>query len=126
MENMGAHLGSRSLVVGPTDKLFLVTREDLPPGVQAIQTAHALREFVAHHPEIDQAWYTRSNYLAMLAVPNEEALWGLFNRAVDRGFSVAPFHEPDRGNELTAFALEPAARRLVSSLPLALRCTEAA
>jgi ribosomal protein S18 acetylase RimI-like enzyme len=112
--------------MGPTDKLFLVTRADLPPGVQAVQAAHALREFAHHHPEIDREWYTRSNYLAFLAVPNEEALDRLLCRVRERGFSAAPFTEPDRGHELTAIAIEPAARRLVSGLPLALRCIEAA
>jgi len=32
-------------------KLYLITREDLPPGQQAVQAAHALREFGEHHPD---------------------------------------------------------------------------
>jgi hypothetical protein len=36
------------------------------------------------------------------------------------GLRVAAFHEPDLDDALTALALEPAASRLVSRLPLAL------
>ena len=107
-------------------KLYLVTRQDLSPGQQAVQAAHAMREFSARHPEIDRHWYTTSNTLAFLATPNEEALWKLLNRAAERGLAAAPFHEPDRGNELTAVAFGPECGRLLSHLPLALRCTEAA
>lgn len=52
-------------------KLFLVTRSDLPPGQQAVQAAHALREFVELYPEEDRLWYERSNTLAFIAAPDE-------------------------------------------------------
>jgi hypothetical protein len=52
-------------------KLHLVTRRDLSPGQQAVQAAHALREFIQHHPEVDRDWYERSNTLALLAVEDE-------------------------------------------------------
>jgi hypothetical protein len=103
------------------DKLFLVTRADLSDAQQAVQAAHALREFVAVHPEVDRAWYTTSNTLAFLAVPDEEALGVLLERAAERGHPVAAFHEPDRDNEMTAIALGPSARSLCSGLALALR-----
>lgn len=89
-------------------------------GQQAVQSAHALQAFNVKHPAATRSWYEASNTLAMLSVPNEEALTCLLGRAQERGFLVAPFHEPDRNNEMTALALEPAGRRLVSSLPLAL------
>lgn len=62
-------------------KLFLVTRQDLEPGQQAVQAAHALREFSAKHPEIDRHWYETSNTLAFLAAKNEEALYRLREKA---------------------------------------------
>lgn len=103
------------------DRLYLVTRADLVPGQQAVQAAHALREFVEHHPEVDRAWYTKSNTLAFLAVANEAALGVLLEQAERKGIAVAPFREPDRDNELTALALGPAAKKLCSRLPLALK-----
>ena len=107
-------------------KLFLVTRADLSPGQQAVQAAHAMREFAHHHPELDREWYTRSNILAFLSVPDERALERLMERADQKGFSFAPFHEPDRDNELTAVAFGPECHRILASLPLALRCMDAA
>jgi len=102
------------------EKLYLVTRADLPAGQQAVQAAHALREFVSQHEAIDRHWYETSNHLAILAVPNEEALLRLLERAEDQGLCVSAFKEPDRGDETTAIALEPKAKRLCKNLPLAL------
>ena len=107
-------------------KLFLVTRADLPPGDQAVQAAHALREFVAQHPEIDLHWYRTSNTLAFLAARDEPSLGALLQKARQQGIATAPFYEPDRGDELTAVAFGPDARRLLAHLPLALRCMNAA
>lgn len=103
-------------------KLFLVTREDLPPGQQAVQAAHALREFSEHHPEVDRRWYQSSNYLALLATKDENALRALMLEARYRDVPTSGFHEPDRNNELTAIALGPCplAKRLCKGLPLAL------
>jgi len=101
-------------------KLYLVTRSDLPAGQQAVQAAHALREFSAQHPEVDRHWYETSNHLAILVVPNEEALFRLVERAEVQGLKVSVFKEPDRDHETTAIALEPEAKRLCKNLPLAL------
>lgn len=61
-----------------------------------------------------------SNTLCLLAVNNEETLKALADRATREGFSVSRFYEPDRENELTAIALEPAAKRICKGLDLAL------
>lgn len=105
------------------EKLYLVTRSDLPPGQQAVQAAHSLREWSARHPEIDRQWYEESNTLALLVVEDEQALGRLLQRAGAHGIPYAEFHEPDRGNEMTAVALAPgeASRRLCRGLSLALR-----
>lgn len=102
------------------DKLYLVTRSDLSPGYQAVQSCHAIRQFVNDFPDLDKEWFTTSNYLALLRVENEEALHRLVRKANERGFRCAEFYEPDVGNVLTAIALEPAARVLCKRLPLAL------
>jgi peptidyl-tRNA hydrolase len=101
-------------------KLFLITREDLSEGQQAVQAAHALQEFNIQHPECAQAWYNDSNTLAFLAVPNEGALGVLLKKAANRGIPVAAFYEPDRDNELTALAIGPDGKNLTKNLRLAL------
>ncbi|GAA0901791.1 hypothetical protein Vau01_083140 [Virgisporangium aurantiacum] len=56
----------------------------------------------------------------MLCTPDEPSLRWLCAEATAAGLTCVPFHEPDLGGALTAAALEPAAHRLVSHLPLAL------
>ena len=102
-------------------KLYLVTRADLPPGQQAVQAAHAMREFVACCPEVDLEWYRTSNTLAFLAVPDEDRLSALLEKARSRGCPAASFQEPDLDHELTAIALGPEGKRFCRCLPLALR-----
>jgi hypothetical protein len=101
-------------------KLYLVTRRDLDPGQQAVQAAHALTEFMLHHPEVAKDWYGRSNTLAFLSVADERALGVLLRKARDRFTPVSAFREPDRQDELTALAIGPEGKRLVRDLPLAL------
>jgi len=101
------------------DKLYLVTRADLPPGQQAVQAAHALRQFTADHPDVDRRWFETSNTLALLVVPDESSLDQLLHKARRRG-PVSEFREPNRGNELTAVAIGPWGKSVVARLPLAL------
>ena len=104
------------------DKLFLITRADLSPGAQAVQAAHAFRELIARHPDEEGAWYRDSNHLALLAAPDEHALFRILRAARDRGIPHASFREPDFGGQLTAIALAPGAhaRSICRRLPLAL------
>jgi peptidyl-tRNA hydrolase len=104
-------------------RLFLITREDLSAGAQAVQAAHALREFSAKYPEEDQHWYKSSNTLIMKVVPNEPELLSLLQDAENQGIKVVQFREPDRGDELTALALAPDPRTelLCRGHPLALK-----
>lgn len=101
-------------------RLYLVTRADLPAGDQAVQAAHALTEFTFEHPEAAESWHRASNTLAFLVAPDEAALQTLLDRAFDRGLRASAFREPDLGDALTAVAIEPEGSRLVRSLPLAL------
>lgn len=105
------------------DKLFLVTRRDISPGYQAVQSCHALRQFTADHPEIDKEWFSKSNYLALLSVQDETELMRLLVAASDLGLKWSAFREPDVGGAITAIAIEPhpKASELCKSLPLALR-----
>ena len=101
-------------------RLYAVVRADLPPGAQAVQSAHALREFAEQYPEIEKAWHAGSNTLAVLAVPSEPALATLVSVLREQGIALAEFREPDLGNALTAICVEPRAGRLLRDLPLAL------
>jgi hypothetical protein len=97
-------------------KQYIVVREDLPPGAQATQSAHAMKLFTREHPEFNDV-----DNLALLAAPDESALFELVRRAQNRGVSVSAFVEPDFDDSLTAIAMPYEARKLVSSLPLALK-----
>lgn len=104
------------------DKLYVITRSDLSPGYQAVQSMHALREFVNDHPDIDSEWYSNSNYLGLLAVKDEYHLDSLIQKANEKGVRVSVFREPDIGDRITAIAMEPSpiSKKLCARLPLAL------
>jgi hypothetical protein len=96
--------------------LFLVTRADLPPGVQACQAIHAAIEFALTFPDIARSAPT----VVLVAAKDELTLSWLRADANATGLRHTSFREPDFDDALTALALEPAASRLVAGLPLAL------
>lgn len=87
------------------------------------QTCHALSEFEACYTKEYDKWYTDSNYIVCLEIDNEDKLKALLDEAKQLGIKVAPFHEPDLDNQLTAVTFEPgdSSKRLLRKLPLALR-----
>ena len=103
--------------------MYIITRRDLHPGQQAVQSIHAMRQFTAEHSEIDRSWFENSNYLGLLSVANEDELEKLIYKASSKDIRFSVFREPDIGNKITAIALEPCdwSRRLCSSLRLALK-----
>lgn len=111
-----------SLQIKNGDKLYVITRQDLAPGYQAVQSMHALRQFTAEHPDIDRLWFDNSNYLGLLSVENELDLYNLMERAQQQGIKFSIFREPDIGNQITAIALSPGpkSKKLCSHLKLAL------
>ena len=103
-------------------KLYLISRSDLPAGLQAAQLAHSLRQFAADFPAEDKGWHETSNNLVLLEVADEAGLEHLADRLDELGCHVARFREPDLGEKLTAIsALGERAHKALSSLPLALR-----
>ena len=111
--------------------LYLVVRGDLSPGRQVAQAVHAARQFAEAHPETEREWFESSNTLAVLSVPDVEALLAIRCRAEILGLRFSLFREPDLRDEPTALALEPSrfSRRLCHNLRLALsqadsRCTD--
>lgn len=102
-------------------KVYIVVRHDMEPGLQAAQACHALREFVAAHPDLDATWHANSKTLVLLSVPGEADLERLASKAKEKDVPVALNYEPDLGGSLTAIALATGAKKLVSSLPLLLK-----
>lgn len=106
-----------------SDKLFIVTRSDLPAGARAAQSVHAALAFAHQHPEIEGAWYSGSNNIVILEAADEDALVSLM-QAVEKApgtVTCSFFREPDFEDEITALAISAEGWRLLSHLPLALR-----
>jgi len=101
------------------DKLYLISRRDLAPGLEAAQIAHAAIEMALAHPELVRAWHADSNNVVLLEVADEAALLAVAARLGD--LPQVLVREPDRGDEATALAVAPAARPRLRGLPLALR-----
>jgi len=101
----------------------VITRSDLDPGYQAVQSMHALRQFTAEHPEVDRQWFEQSNYLGLLSVANEIELQDLISMAVQQDIKFSIFREPDIEDQITAIALAPGpkSKKLCSRLQLALK-----
>lgn len=101
----------------------MITRQDLAPGYQGVQSMHAAIQFGFEYPEVSREWFHSSNYLGFLSVANEEELNRLIERArmCDIKFSI--FREPDIGDRITAIALEPGtkSKKLCSNIQCALR-----
>ena len=103
--------------------MYVITRDDLSVGYQAVQSSHAAIDFVIKYPELAREWHERSNYLVILSVPSESELQQVVQTLTDRNLLFQPFHEPDIDNQLTAVAIEPSerAKRFCSRFKLALR-----
>lgn len=80
-----------------------------------------MRLWSEEHSVTDKFWYHKSNNLVCLQVPDEACLKHLASRAADAGIEHSVFREPDLDDAVTAIAIEPAGKKLVSNLPLALR-----
>lgn len=108
------------------DKLFIITRSDLPPGARAAQSAHTALAFAFTFPEAARRWHEQSNNIVLLEAPDEDALCALAHRARVAGVPCITFTEPDLGDATTGVALGPTGYRIVSNLPLAFRAPRAA
>ena len=111
------------LQLKPGDKLYVITREDLDPGYQAVQSLHAGIQFAMEHPDIHKEWYEQSNYLGLLSTSDELELNKLIEKANAAGIPCSVFREPDVDNQITAIAIGPGpkSKKLCSNLKLALR-----
>ena len=103
--------------------MIVVTRRDLSPGYQLVQTAHAVADFSIRFPDITKNWNSISNYMACLSAKDEQDLRALADKLDSRGIPYHAFREPDIDDQVTAIAIAPGeqSRKLTSNYPLALK-----
>lgn len=100
--------------------MVVITRSDLTPGQQAVQSAHAAINFNYEHPDRAGPWFKDSNYLVLLSLENENELIKFIEKCENKNIKYTTFNEPDLNNEITAIALEPSitTQKMVSNIPL--------
>lgn len=102
------------------EKVYVVGRADLAPGLRAAQMLHAFHTWVVENPEPEMKWRKESNTIVMLEVPDRKALLDLYHRCLDRSEPGWEFWcEPDLKNEMTAICLGPSHKALAQPLKLA-------
>lgn len=103
--------------------LYVITRANLSPGLQAAQVAHAAFEFALKYPAETAKWNEDSNYIVILTVIDEPSLLALAERAQAEDVLYLLTRDEDVGdNEATALAVAPGEfYRQLAALPLALR-----
>lgn len=101
-------------------KLVIVTRKDLTPGQRAVQSTHAVVNFIFEHPSRAGPWFKESNYLVQLEVDDERALHKLIGKLDYHQICYTVFREPDMDNRITAVAIEPSplTQKVVAKIPL--------
>ena len=104
-------------------KLTVITRSDLTPGQQAVQSGHAALDHILLNPIEAAEWHKSSNYLIYLNVSNEEELLRISERLELASVKVTRFVEPDMNDQTTAISFFScnSSRKLTSNLPLAFR-----
>lgn len=105
-------------------KLYIVLRADLAPGLMIPQACHAQDAFYEDYPELYAEWRAKYKNLIVKEVPNEEALYALLNKMPGDStkLAVAHYNEEDLGHSMTAIAFYgPMAKRFAGPLPLALQ-----
>jgi hypothetical protein len=108
-------------------RLYIVLRADLTPGLKIPQACHAQDAFYEEHPELYAEWRTKYKNLIVKEVVDEAALHALFARLYKGGVDASLYHEEDLDQSLTAVAFYgPTAKRFAGPLPLALQPPRAA
>lgn len=109
--------------IQPENKLVVITRNDIHPGYQLVQSNHAVADFAYEHPQKFREWKEASNYIISLQIPDEKSLIQLYQKFKDQGAITTLFREPDIDNEATSFAVfgTPDIRKQTSNLSLSLK-----
>ncbi len=102
-------------------KLVVITRSDISPGYQAVQSTHSIADFAFEFPEVFSKWKSESNSIICLSVKSEFELERIYEKFKDLTPTVI-FYEPDV-DERTSLCLygTPEIRKKLRSLPLLLK-----
>ena len=102
-------------------KLVVITRSDISPGYQAVQSTHSVADFAFEYPDTFAKWKLESNSIICLSVKDESELQKLYDKFKDLTPSVI-FYEPDV-DEMTSICLYGTSeiRKKLRSLPLLLK-----
>lgn len=104
--------------------MVVVTRRDLLPGYQLVQSCHAVADYVHQNPYQASSWAKLSNSIITLSVANEKELRDVMDKLSQKYDTEATvFREPDIDNQITAisFLADSAIRKKFRHLPLALK-----
>lgn len=104
----------------PDDRLYIVTRADLPVGLAAAQAVHAAFVFARDRWALAAPWLRDSQWLVLVTVPDEAALLSFCAKAAAELTDHVVWREPDLDGAATAVAVAPggSARKLCANLPL--------
>lgn len=104
-----------------SEKLYVLVREDLRPGQQAVQALHAAVDYVMLRREAGE-WWRESNTVVVLGVKNRKELHKYEKMVLNFAIPHVLFREPDMWNQPTALAFEsePWMTYMVAPLRLAL------
>jgi hypothetical protein len=99
----------------------VITRSDITPGYQVVQSTHSIADFAHEHPETFASWKGDSNSIICLSATSEEHLLKLYEK-YKRITPVTLFYEPDV-NAYTSLCLygTPKVRKSLSHLSLSLK-----
>ena len=102
-------------------KLVVITRQDINPGYQCVQSTHSVADFAFEHPETFKKWKSESNSIICLSAKSEQHLLKLFEKYSQLTKTVK-FFEPDV-NQFTSICLyaDSKIRKSLSNLPLTLK-----
>ena len=117
--------------VNEETKLVTITRREIPPGYQMVQSNHSTADIVYHlafhskeSEELLHRWKKESNSIITLSIENEEELHKLYEKFKDK-LNIIKFYEPDIDAYTSiAFIAGKSIRKKLSHLPLALKNVE--
>ena len=95
----------------PNEKFYILTRRDLSPAAQTVQTSHAMAEFMGRFscdPQVKD-WLWNHKTLIILGIENEAELIQWESKLLELGIPCHVFVEPDMDNQKTSLAIHPMA-----------------
>lgn len=89
------------------DRLYVLVREDLSPGLRAAQAIHGVLGYSESYDLTRSEWYKTSNTVSVLGVKDEDHLNRVKSQAEDLGIRLSVFREPDLNDSQTCLVLDP-------------------